>query len=202
MDSESLISGLTVTNLIINSIMTVMLYNILLDSQHDKFSVRNSIWFTAHSIAVGFITGATIFAVMLTKYYVIGHIVCVCNVVIINSIIDLTFNKLVPVKIQDVYVCNYQVTSWLKALRIGIFCAWLMVLLYCILVEDLAGRVSGAKQRPGIHGLLIIGDMQAMITVGLPNFILLLLVLRLYIKTFESSRKHIRWLMDEAITNI
>ena len=60
---------------------------------------------------------------------------------------------------------------------------------YCILVE-----VSG------VHAVVISGNTNTTIIVGLPNLFLVLLLFRLYVKTREINVEHIQITDEEAET--
>ena len=193
-NATSLLTGLTITNLIINSLCAVIIVH-LLDFRCS--SIKTFIYQTLNDAAIGFVTGATIFATMVTKDWFTGHVFCVCNVIINNGIIDLTYVKFYNRKL-DKFKQFSKVLTVFKTTRLMLFVAWLLTLIYCSVVlkegelglpsETIGfGAAEGGEQAEKLHGFVIMGDRRTVITVFFPNLILGLLFIRLHMKAYTSS---------------
>ena len=194
----SLLTGLTIVNLIINSLCTVVIVHLL----HVDFqcsSIKTFIYQTLNDVVIGFVTGAAIFATMVIKDWFIGHVFCVSNVIINNGIIDLTYVRFYNSKLEKCKELSKVLTVF-KTTRLVLFVAWLLVLIYCIAVLDkweldlnretigfgAVNMVKGGGKLESLHELWIVGDRRAMITVFFPNLILGLLLIRLHVKAYAS----------------
>ena len=189
----SILTGLTITNLIINSLCAVVIVH--LKDLHCT-SIKTFIYQTLKDAFIGFVTSGAIFATMVTKDWFTGHVFCVCNVIINNGIIDLTYVRIYNRNL-DKYREFSKVLTIFKITRLVLFAAWLLALIYCIAVLDqgILGSpgetrfevVEGGGKLEKLHDLQIIGDRRAMITLFFPNLILGLLLIYLHAEAYRSS---------------
>ena len=189
-DAASLITGIVVGNLFVNTFVAVTLYYLAdvvnATKSHKDSPPSSTITKTLYGhylflIAVGFASGAAMRSSIVCQYWLVGHVFCVATVILNNAVVDLTYaalSELSHLRRQHPWLMNA-----VRVTRGFIIALWMTTLLYCILVLD---RYDGVTTQ--------VEDMTDTreVIVFLPPVLVNSLFVWMYIKSRSVHARYIR----------